>query len=92
LIIGPYQQGQQLSQDYGALFHSNAYHSQVGSPPEPHQSLSDLSFSSSRGPVPKVAELLMVIGYHLINYPTLSEQLLMGFCSSFFVASEKVAN
>ncbi|KAH8515575.1 hypothetical protein H0E87_004150 [Populus deltoides] len=58
-----YQQGQQLSQDYGAPFHhANAYHSQAGIRPEqPRQSLSDLS--SSQGPAPEQLQHLWQQSY-----------------------------
>lgn len=58
-----YQQGQQLSQDYGAPFHhANAYHSQAGIRPEqPPQSLSDLS--SSQGPAPEQLQHLWQQSY-----------------------------
>ncbi|XP_061968410.1 uncharacterized protein LOC133691825 isoform X3 [Populus nigra] len=58
-----YQQGQQLSQDYGAPFHhANAYPSQAGIRPEqPRQSLSDLS--SSQGPAPEQLQHLWQQSY-----------------------------
>ncbi|XP_011026251.1 PREDICTED: uncharacterized protein LOC105126918 isoform X2 [Populus euphratica] len=58
-----YQQGQQLSHDYGAPFHhASAYHSQAGIRPEqPRQGLSDLS--SSQGPAPEQLQHLWQQSY-----------------------------
>ncbi|KAJ6709107.1 DUF1296 FAMILY PROTEIN [Salix koriyanagi] len=60
-----YQQGQQLSQDYGAPFHANPYHSQARIRPEqPRQSLGDHnSLSSSQGAAPEQLQRLWQQSY-----------------------------